>query len=264
MRRFAQRTWTALGLILVLTGAAQAGEVPAWSRTPAREEASRVLAEAEGLLKSSERADPRPAAKLLLDSSWILRRMAGVRLGTLGLSEEVSQALVRAAHPKSKPPSAEWPPLKAAQALAAGREIDLLPPPKLTQLDALQVVMSVVVQECQGGKHSPQARRDLLFSLLAFRPGVTRDARAWLAGALCELCPQAASEVGDPKRLTERGGRGGFRWLIDNERYLFWQPRRGRFEVDSAARQARQASEDYRKEHPWPEGQGPLPAKGPR
>jgi len=248
-------------LLLVLAGAVRAGEVPAWNRSAAREEAGRVLIQAEALLKSSERADPRPAARLLVDSSWILRRLAGVRLGTLGLSEEVSQALIRAAHPKSKPPSSEWPPLKAAQALAAGREIDLLPPPKLTPLDALKVVMSVVVQESQGGKHTSRGRRDLLFSLLAFRPNVGRDARAWLAGALCELCPAAAKEIGDPQRLTERGGRGGFRWLIENERYLFWQPRSGRFEVDVAARQARQATEDYRKRHPWPKGQGPLPPK---
>jgi hypothetical protein len=263
VRACAQPVLTALGLSLLLAGAAL-GDVPAWNRSAAREEAGRVLVEAEKLLKSSERADPRPAVKLLVDSNWILRRMAGVRLGTLGLSEEVSQALIRAAHPKSKPPQADWPPLKAAQALAAGREIDLLPPPKLTRLDALKVIMSVVVQEAQGGKHAPVARRDLVFSLISFRPSVSREGRAWLAGALCALCPEAAGELGDPKRVSERGGRLGFRWLTDNERYLYWQPRTGRFEVDSAARQARQASEDYRKQHPWPKGSGPRPPKAPR
>lgn len=250
--------------LLAFAGLADAGEVPAWNRSAAREEAGRVLGQAEKLLLSSERADPRPAAKLLLDASWILRRMAGVRLGTLGLSEEVSQALIRAAHPKSKPPAADWPPLAAARALAEGREIDLLPPPKLTRLDALKVVMSVVVQEAQGGKHLPLARRDLLFSLLAFRPSLDAEGRAWLAKAICDLCPDAAKEIGDPKGITERGGRGGFRWLADNERYLYWQPRSGRFEVDLAARQARQPSEDYRKQHPWPKGSGPQPPKPPR
>lgn len=253
----------ALGLALTVGPlvAAHAEEGPVWDQPQARAEAARVLVQAEALMKSSERGDARPAAKLLLDPSWILRRMAGVRLGTLGLKVEVQQALVRAAHPGSKPPQAEWPPLKAAQALAASREVDLVPPPKLTATDALKVVLSVVVQECQGGKHPPLARRTLLFSLMAYRPVGTREARAWLAGALCELCPAALSEVGDLKRIAKRGGREGFRWLAENERYLYWQPRSGRFEVDSAARQARQASEVYRQSHPWPKGQGPQPAR---
>lgn len=257
------RISTSLALSLALSAALSAplgaGEVPPWDRSPARAEAARVLDQSELLLRSSERADPRPAAKLLLDPSWILRRLAGVRLGTLGLSEEVSQALIRAAHPQSKPPKPDWPPLKAAQALAEDREIDLLPPPKLTRADALKAAVSVVVQESQGGKHRPPARRALLFSLLAFRPHLARESRAWLASALCELCPEATSEIGGAKRLSERGGRLGFRWLIDNERYLYWQPKSGRFRVDLAARQARQGTEDYRKTHPWGKGEGPQP-----
>ncbi|MBL4848257.1 MAG: hypothetical protein JKY65_22290 [Planctomycetes bacterium] len=255
------RALVLVAALALLAAPVFAEEVPAWDRTSARDEAVRTLKQAQALMKSSERGDARPAAKLLLDSSWILRRMAGVRLGTLGVSAKVRDALVRAAHPTSKPPRADWPPLRAAQALAATREVDLVPAPKLTPLDALKVVLSVVVQESQGGKHSPAVRRDLLFSLMAYRASVSREARVWLATALCRLCPEALLEIGDVKQLAKRGGREGFRWLEENERYLFWQPRAARFWVDKAARKAGQATEAYRRAHPWPKGQGPRPPR---
>ena len=230
---------------------------PAWDRASARVEAARLLKEVEEVLRSSERGDARPAAARLRDPSWALRRFAALRLGTLGLSADQREALVEAAAPGSEPPRADWPPLLAAQALAEARLPDLAPPAKLTRADALKVLVSTYSQEVQAGSHPLPARRALLFELLATRPSLDGDERAWLALALCELCPEASQEVGGAKALEARAGRLGFTWLLENEPYLYWQPARRRFRVDREARAAGQACEVYRRAHPWPAGSGP-------
>ena len=110
----------------------------------------------------------------------------------------------------------------------------------------------------QAGQHAPAARRGLLLALLAARPSLAAEERAWLAQALCELCPAAQDEIGGLEALRERGGRRGFAWLSDNEPYLYWQASQRRFRVDREARAAATPSEEYRRAHPWPDGAGPA------
>ena len=238
-------------------------EGPRWSTSAARQEAVRVSEGLVQLLRSSERGDPRPAAAALGDPSWIVRRAAALRLGVLGLPPSRVAELREAARPGSAPLRRGSPARAAARALGARPpEREPEPAPELGRSEALRLAASLISRYVAEGKERPLARRELLGGLLAYRAASAdpRD-RGFLAQVLGERLDLALvlSELGlqEPKELAEGGGRALFRWFEANAAYLYWQPRARRFELDSAARRARQPSEAYRERHPWPEGQGP-------
>ncbi|HBP19851.1 MAG TPA: hypothetical protein DEA08_18925, partial [Planctomycetes bacterium] len=125
-----------------------------------------------------------------------------------------------------------------------------------------RLAASLVSRYVAESKERPAARRELLGGLLAYRAVLPdQRERGFLAQVLAERLDLALvlREVGlaEPKDVAKRGGRALFRWFEANARYLYWQPRARRFELDAAARSARQPSDVYRKIHPWPEGAGP-------
>ncbi|MGE0709208.1 MAG: hypothetical protein AB7N76_19830 [Planctomycetota bacterium] len=247
--------------LLLAASPALAAERP-WNTPAAREDAAQVLQRVQALVRETERGDARPAVAALDDPSWILRRVAALRLGALGLAPELADALARAAVPGAPPLARSAEARRAAEALTV-REPEAMPVPEVSAGDAARVVCSVVTLYVREGKEQQPARRALLAGLLAYRAALfeARD-RGFLAQVLLEALDPALvlPELGlkQPADVAKEGGRALFRWFEQNEAYLFWHPRGRVFLVDRAAREAQQGTEAYRKGHPWAKGEGPA------
>lgn len=262
-------------LVLLAVSAVQAGDPKPrqkkrawWDRATARQEAARILKAVPELLRSTERGDGTTALKTLRDSSWILRKLAAVRLEAMGMKGDAVARLKARGVPGESPPPADWKPLRAAARFVKARQVD---PNKVDPVNVHQaclIVASLVSGQVHSGKETPAVKRRMISGLLAYRASLpSSKTRAWLADALLDLTDRerAVSDLGvTAKQALERGGRKVFRWYGRNLQYLYWHPRESRFRVDLAARSAGKPSAEYRKKHPWKKGEGPRSKGKPR
>jgi hypothetical protein len=234
---------------------------PVWNRPKVRQEAARVLSLLRPLLRATERGDGRPALKALDDKSWIVRRAAAIRLKALGLNETHANALRIAAKPGSSPTPRAHASRRAAEAIAM-REIDAMPVPEVSAGEAARIVFSIVTLYVREGREKQPARRELLATLLAYRPSLPKATdRGFLAQVVLEVLDRgdvlAELNLKKVKGIKKAGGRALFRWFSDNADYLYWHPVSRTFSVDRQARTARLPTDRYRAKTPWPKGQGP-------
>lgn len=231
-----------------------------WERAEAREEGARVLREVARLIRTSERGDARPACEALRDPAWVVRRLAIVRLELLGLPPEVCRALLARARPGSEPPLPDTPALEQAAAFAEARRAEPMKLDPVSPGDAARAVADLTAQAL-AEEAPPREKRRALEALLTLPPALPEpEQRAELArGALTLLDRAILRELGarEPEAALARGGRAVLRWLAANAPYLYWHPA-GMFRVDHEARAAKRPTEEHRKQHPWPPGEGPA------
>lgn len=252
----------ALGLVLLSAGAVHA---QAWYEQPAeREEARRTIAEVKRLMETTERGDPRPAAAALRDRAWIVRLLAAVRLGVLGLDPPTVAALRGEGDPTRPPPAEDFRPYVKAKEFAEALEVELGPPVQVEAREALRVAGSILTERVRSGPPTEEAgtKRRMVETLLAWRAAAAEaQDHAWLARRLLGLTDldQALRDLGK-QSADEAVGRAGddvFRWYGENVAYLYWHPAERRFRVDVEARAAQKPSAEFRRATPWPAGQGP-------
>jgi hypothetical protein len=261
----------ALALVLGLGALAGAGPVraqePWWDKDDARAEARRTITRVQELMATTERGDPRPAAAALTDASWVVRLVAAIRLGVLGLDEPTVATLREAADPTRPAPAADWKPVQQARAFADALEVELGPPVEITPRQAIQIAAAVLTERVHElPAEDPLAKRRMVESLLAWRAAAPEAGdRAWLARRLLGLTDleQAVKDLGArPDRIAGEDGAKVFDWYAENAPYLFWQPGERRLRVDVEARQQHQPTAEYRRAHPWGPQEGPnAPAR---
>src|SRR5262249_38834831 len=105
---------------------------------PEVRDAGRVLETAAKLLEvtDEEKSDAGAAAKALRDPSWLVRKLAAIRLQVLGLDGEVAEKLKFLASPGAGDPPKEL--LDKADAFAATVKLGEGTPAKVDKLDAAQ------------------------------------------------------------------------------------------------------------------------------
>ncbi len=257
------RPGPALGaaLVLVVAGAA-AGQEPWWERPDARADARRALTLVRDVMTATERGDARPAAAALTDASWVVRLFAAVRLEALGLDRPTARLLRDAADPGRGAPEPGWDAVRKAREFAAALEVELGPPPEVSEGDALRIVCSVVTERLRTAPDAPGRKQRVLEGALALRAALGEAAdRAWLASWLLayvdpDACLADLRARGVAQAVAEDGAKV-FAWYADNARFLYWHAADRRFLVDQEARAAKASSEEHRKRVPWPAGEGP-------
>ncbi|MGE0707173.1 MAG: hypothetical protein AB7N76_16830 [Planctomycetota bacterium] len=267
----ARRAPLSVLLVALLGGAAWAQPekpLPPWDRPIMQKEARRVLVEVRELVKSTSKNDGRAAAAALGDQSWLVRHVAAIRLSVVGLDDETYAELRKNAVPGQQPLPAPDPLRRKVEALVAA----LQPDPNSVEEDpspneTLRLVCAVVSEELKHARYDDAARRSLIEHNLAFRHAVKDEGAAWLAVQLLAWTDgaQALHDLGakSPAKAAGKDGAKVYQWYAENRRYLYWQPHERRMRLDTAAREAKTPSEEFRKEHPWGKDEGPNEKKGP-
>lgn len=247
-----------LALALAACAVARAADPP-----PADvKEAKRVIDAVATVLETSSARDAKPSADALRDASWIVRRVAGIRLQVLGLDQDVVDELQSAAVPGKEPPAESSPALGKARAHAAKVTPKKDPPRKVEGLEASRIVASIMTEEVQRGRSSAVEKRAVVSSLATFVAASSDDesrsffARRVLAFADRDAILKDLGAKNDDEAAADNGKKL-LDWWEANEKFSFFHKRAGRFLLDAEARAAKTSSDDYRKEHPWKAGEGP-------
>jgi hypothetical protein len=251
--------FAAFAAVLFACALARAGDPP-----PAEvKEARRVIDAVASVLETSSVRDAKPAADALRDPSWIVRRVAGIRLDVLGLEQSVVDELQKSAIPGQPAPAETSPALAKARELAVRVAPKKEPPKKVTTLEAARIVAGVQTEEVQHGRSEAADKRAIVTSLAAFAAACGDDeaARLFFVKRILAFADRDAilKDLGaktDDEAAAEKGKKI-LDWWEKNEAFTFLHKRAGRFLLDADARGAGVASHDYRKDHPWKPGEGP-------
>ncbi len=221
---------------------------------------------------AAEERDAAKAVEALADERWYVRRFAAVRLRGMGLPDDAFAGVQAFARPdaKGKPPAEALEPCRAwAKTVARDPEGAAFKP---AAIDAVTAIASILEEEMRFAKRDPPLARGLLAGLIEVLgecPGP--EERRWLVRrvlddlegdrVLKELSLPALPE-GD-KELAEACARVG-EWFAKNDHYHYYHAGEGRFLVDEGARAANTPTDEFRKQHPWGEKEGPnAPATRP-
>jgi hypothetical protein len=251
--------FAAFAAVIFACALARAGDPPPTEVKEAR----RVIDAVASVLETSSVRDAKPAADALRDPSWIVRRVAGIRLQVLGLEQNVVDELQKSAVPGQPAPAETSPELAKARELAAKVAPKKEPPKKVATLDAARIVASVQTEEVQRGRSESAEKRGIVTSLSTFAAACGDDetARLFFVKRILAFADRDAilKDLGaktDDEAAAEKGKKL-IEWWEKNETFTFFHKRAGRFLLDGDARAAGAASHDYRKDHPWKAGEGP-------